>query len=44
MRAWVARGGFLDAQLRQAGLDRLRHAAQLLDLPDVAPGASCASS
>ena len=30
--------GFLDAQLRYAGLDRLRHAAELLDLLDVAPG------
>ena len=30
------RGGFLDAQLRQAGLDRLGHAAELLDLVDVA--------
>ena len=30
--------GLLDAQLRNAGLDRLGHAAELLDLLDVAPG------
>ena len=33
-----ARGGFLDAQLRQAGLDGARHAAEFLDFLDVAPG------
>ena len=31
-------GGFLDAQLRDAGLDRLGHAAELFDLLDMAPG------
>ena len=31
-------GGFLDPQFRHAGLDRLRHAAELLDLLDMAPG------
>ena len=32
-----AGGGLLDAQLRDAGLDRLRHAAEALDLLDVRP-------
>src|SRR6185437_9406465 len=31
-----AGGGLLDAQLRQAGLDRARHAAELFDFADVA--------
>ena len=31
-------GGFLDPQLGHAGLDRLRHAAERLDLLDMAPG------
>ena len=31
-------GGFLDPQFRHAGLDRLRHAAERLDLLDMAPG------
>ncbi len=35
-----ARGGLLDAHLRQALVDRLGHAAGLLDLLDVGPGAS----
>ena len=33
-----AGGGFLDAHFRQAGLDRLRHAAELLDLLNMRPG------
>ena len=32
------RGGLLDAQLRNAGLDRLGHAAELFDFLNVAPG------
>jgi hypothetical protein len=31
-------GGFLDSQLRNAGLDRLGHAAERLNLLDMAPG------
>ena len=38
MQAWVLADGFLDAELGDAGLDRLGHAAQFLDLLDVAPG------
>src|SRR5581483_970522 len=34
-----AGGGFLDPQLRQAALDRLRHAAEGVDLGDMATGA-----
>ena len=37
-------GGFLDAQLRNAGLDRLRHAAEVLDFLDMAPRPCLASS
>jgi hypothetical protein len=33
-----SRRGLLDLQLRNARLDGLRHAAQLLDLLDVSPG------
>ena len=33
-----ARGGFLDAQLRQPRIDRARHAAELFDFANVAPG------
>jgi hypothetical protein len=39
-----ARRGLLDPQLRHAGLDRLGHAAERLDLGDVRPAPSSASS
>ena len=39
-----ARGGLLDAQLRHAGLDGPRHAAERLDLRDVRPGARARSA
>jgi hypothetical protein len=38
-----AGGGLLDAQLRDAGLDGLRHAAERLDLLDVRPGRAARS-
>ncbi len=39
MRACVRAAGFLDAQFRQALLDRLRHTAELFDLADMLPRA-----
>ena len=38
-----ARGGFLDAQFWQAGLDGARHAAELLDFFDVAQACAARS-